>query len=70
MNPVLPDPPYSTRSGQGQSDSTHDVVPKRDVKDTAKLVVNVMVSGPHGHVFSSDLMLISRTGDFVRRRRR
>lgn len=63
-NLVLASPRFSTRRAQSQFSSAHDVFPKRDIEDVARLLRNVMVSGAHWHIFCSDVMIYHRNGSF------
>lgn len=57
VNPVLADPPYSTRSARGQSNCAYDVFSKSNMEGGVRLMGIGMAPGAHGHISCSSLML-------------
>jgi hypothetical protein len=48
---ILTDPPYTTRSMQGLSNSDHDVLSPMDIKEASELISKLLRPGGHAIVF-------------------
>lgn len=53
MNLVPVDLPCNTRSARSQSNCTHDVFSRRNMKNSLMVIEIVLAPGMHGHIFCS-----------------